>query len=54
VTFFLARFKKEGQNSVFSVGVDIASCGTGKTDPRIGNPGSIRAYLGYGFLGAEL
>jgi hypothetical protein len=30
------------------VGVDIVSCGTGKWDRRIANPGPYRAYLGYG------
>ncbi len=35
----------------FSVGVDIVSCGTGKRDPRIDNPGPYRAYLGQAFLG---
>jgi hypothetical protein len=50
VALFLAGFKKEGQNDVFSVGVDIVSCGAGNQDPRISNPGPYRAYLGYGFL----
>jgi len=30
------------------VGVDIVSCGTGKRDRRIANPGVYRAYPGYG------
>ena len=33
------------------MGVDIVSCGTGKRDPRIANPGPYRAYLGQAFLG---
>ena len=32
------------------MGVDIISCGTGKRDRRIANPGPYRAYLGYGLL----
>jgi predicted transcriptional regulator len=32
------------------VGVDIISCGTGKRDRRIANPGPYRAYLRHGFL----
>jgi hypothetical protein len=35
---------------VCSVGVDRISCGTGKRDLRIANPGPIGAYLGYGFV----
>ena len=33
------------------MGVDIISCGAEKRDPRIGNPGPYRAYLGYAFPG---
>jgi hypothetical protein len=48
VAFFLGGSGKEWQNAVISVGVDIISCGTGKRDRRIANPGPYRAYLGYG------
>ena len=33
------------------MGVDTVSCGTGKWDHRIANPGPYRAYLGYGLSG---
>ena len=33
--------------------VDTSSCGTGKQDRRIGNPGPYRAYLRYAFFGPE-
>jgi len=48
VTLFLPGFRKYSVNAVSSVGVDIVSCGTGKRDRRIGNPGLYRACLGYG------
>ena len=36
------------------MGVDIVSCGTGKRDRRIANPGPYRAYLGYGISGGQV
>jgi hypothetical protein len=35
------------------VGVDIISCGTGKRDRRIANPGPYQEYLGYGLLSSR-
>jgi hypothetical protein len=52
VAFFLPGFEKWSQITIFSVGVDTVSCGTGKRDRRIGNPGLNRAFLGYGFSGS--
>jgi len=48
VPLFLPGFRKYSRNIVSSVGVDTVSCGTGKRDRRIGNPGPYRAYPGYG------
>jgi len=54
VGFILPGFGKYFWNTVCSVGVDIVSCGTGKQDRWIANPGPYRAYLGYGLPGRKV